>query len=61
MAIEIHQARPDLIFFTVLYRYVYANRDRRAIVEAASNSRLRGALEGLPFGLYRGGADEGAT
>lgn len=42
-------------------RYGHANRDHRALLEAASNPKLRRDIERLLFGLFRGGADEGAT
>ncbi|MCY4406124.1 MAG: hypothetical protein OXC15_07130 [Rhodospirillaceae bacterium] len=62
-AIEIQDGRLNLVNNLVFWqnRYGHANRDHRAILEAASNPGLRGAIEGLLFGLYRGGADEGTT
>lgn len=42
-------------------RYGHANRDHRALLEATSQAKLRRELEGLLFGLFRGGAEEGAT
>ena len=62
-AIEIQDGRLNLVNNLVFWqnRYGHAYRDHRAILEAASNPGLRGVIEGLLFGLYRGGADEGAT
>ena len=62
-AIEIQDGRLNLVNNLVFWqnRYGHANRDHRAILEAASNPGLRGAIESLLFGFYRGGADEGAT
>ncbi len=42
-------------------RYGHANRDHRVLLEAGSNPKLRRDIEGLLFGLFRGGAAEGAT
>ena len=62
-AIEIQDSRLNLTNNLVFWqnRFGHANRDHRAMLEAASNPALRGAIERLLFGLYRGGADEGAT
>ena len=60
-AIEIQDSRltNNLVFWQ--NRFGHANRDHRALLEAASNPKLRGEIEGLLFGLYRGGADEAVT
>jgi hypothetical protein len=42
-------------------RYGHANRDHRALLEAASNPKLSRDLERLLFGLYRGNAAEAGT
>jgi len=42
-------------------RYGHSNRDHRTLLEATSNPKLRREIEGLLFGLFRGGADESAT
>ena len=62
-AIEIQDTRSNLTNNLVFWqnRYGHANRDHRALLEAASNPKLRREIEGLLFGLFRGGADEGAT
>lgn len=62
-AIEIQDSRSNLTNNLVFWqnRFGHANRDHRALLEAASNPKLRRELEGLLFGLFRGGADEGAT
>ena len=62
-AIEIQDSRLGLTNNLVFWqnRYGHANRDHRAMLEAASKPMLRGAIEALLFGLYRGGADEGVT
>jgi hypothetical protein len=64
-AIEIQQgSRSNLTNNLVFWqnRYGHAYRDHRALVEAASSrGKLSSELEGLLFGLYRGGTDEGAT
>lgn len=62
-AIEIDDRRTNLINNLVLWpnRFGHANRDHRALLEAGSNPMLRREIEGLLFGLFRGGADEGAT
>lgn len=62
-AIEIKDSRRNLANNLVFWRneYGHANRDHRALLEAASSPKLRRALEDLLFGLFRGGADEGAT
>jgi hypothetical protein len=62
-AIEIQDNRINLTNNLVFWqnRFGHANRDHRVLLEAASNPKLRGEIEGLLFGLYRGGADEGAT
>ena len=62
-AIEIQNGGLNLVNNLVFWqnRYGHANRDHRAILEGVSNPGLGGAIEDLLFGLYRGGADEGAT
>ena len=62
-AIEIQDSRLKLINNLVFWqnRYGHARREHRAMLEAASNPALRGGIEDLLFGLYRGGADEGVT
>lgn len=41
-------------------RYGHSNRDHRTFLEATENPKLRREIESLLFGLFRGGADEGA-
>ena len=62
-AIEIQDSRSNLNNNLVFWqnRYGHANRDHRVLLEAASNSKLCREIEGLLFGLFRGGAEEGAT
>lgn len=62
-AIEIQDSRSNLANNLVFWqnRFGHANRDHRALLEAASNPKLRRDVEGLLFGLFRGDADEGAT
>ena len=62
-AIEIQDSRVNLTNNLVFWqnRFGHANRDHRVFLEAASNPKLRREIENLLFGLYRGGADEGAT
>ncbi|GLR55267.1 hypothetical protein KYK30_09770 [Shinella yambaruensis] len=62
-AIEIQDSRSNLTNNLVFWqnRYGHANRDHRALLEAASNPKLRRELEGFLFGLFHGGADEGST
>lgn len=62
-AIEIQDNRRNLTNNLVFWqnRYGHANRDHRALLEAASNPKLRREIEDLLFGLFRGGVDEGAT
>jgi hypothetical protein len=64
-AIEIQQDSHSNLTNNLVFwqnRYGHAYREHRALLEAASsNGKLGGDLEGLLFGLYRGGADEGAT
>ena len=62
-AIEIQGGRLNLTNNLVFWqnRFGHANRDHRAMLEAVSNPPLRGRIERLLFGLYRGGADEGVT
>lgn len=62
-AIEIQDSRSTLTNNLVFWqnRYGHANRDHRALLEATSNPKLRREIEGLLFGLFRGGADEGET
>lgn len=60
-AIEIQDSRSSLTNNLVFWqnRYGHANRDHRALIEAASNPKLRREIEGLLFDLFRGGADDG--
>lgn len=62
-AIEIQDGSLKLVNNLVFWqnRYGHANRDHRAILEAATNPRQRSAIEHPLFDLYRGGAGEGAT
>jgi hypothetical protein len=62
-SIEIQDSRLNLTNNLVFWqnRYGHANCDHRVLLEAVSKPKLRGEIEGLLFGLYRGGADEGAT
>lgn len=62
-AIEIQENRSNLTNNLVFWqnRYGHANRDHRILLEAASNPKLRRAIESLLFGLFQGGADESAT
>ena len=62
-AIEIQDGRLNLTNNLVFWqnRFGHANRDHRAMLEAASNPALRGRIERLLFDLYRGHADEGVT
>ena len=62
-AIEIQDSRSNLTNNLVFWqnRFGHANRDHRALLEAASNPNLRREIEGLLFNLFRGDADEGAT
>ena len=62
-AIEIQDSRSNLTNNLVFWqnRFGHANRDHRALLEAASNATVRREIEGLLFGMFRGGADEGAT
>jgi len=62
-AIEIQAAVGDRTNNLVFWqnRYGHSNRDHRAFLEATSNPKLRREIEGLLFGLFRGGADEGTT
>ncbi|RWP81674.1 MAG: hypothetical protein EOR11_26615 [Mesorhizobium sp.] len=62
-AIEIQDSRSNLTNNLVFWqnRYGHANRDHRALLEAVSNPKLRREIETLLFGLFRSGADEGAT
>lgn len=61
-AIEIHDGRGNLKNNLVFWpnRYGHDNRDHRALLEAASNPKLRREIEELLFGLFRG-ADEDTT
>lgn len=61
--IEIQESRNNLTNNLVFWqnRYGHANRDHRALLEAASNPKLRRELEQLLFGLFRGNADEATT
>ncbi|MFQ8432901.1 hypothetical protein [Amaricoccus sp. W119] len=62
-AIEIQDSRSNLTNNLVFWqnRFGHANRDHRALLEARSNAKLSREIESLLFGLFRGGADEGAT
>ena len=62
-AIEIQDSRVNLINNLVFWqnRFGHANRDHRVLLEAQTDPALRRELEGLFFGLYRGGANEGAV
>ncbi|MGX9179121.1 hypothetical protein [Mesorhizobium sp. BHbdii] len=62
-AIEIQDSRSNLTNNLVFWqnRYGHSNRDHRALLEGASNPKLRREIEGLLFGLFRGRTDEGAT
>ena len=62
-AIEIQDSRLNLTNNLVFWqnRFGHANRDHRAMLEAASDLKLRGRIENLLFGLYRAGADEAIT
>ena len=62
-AIEIQDGRLNLTNNLVFWqnRFGHANRDHRAMLEAASNPAPRGRIERLLFDLYRGYADEGVT
>ena len=62
-AIEIQDSRLKLTNNLVFWqnRFGHANRDHRVMLETASNPVLRGDIESLLFGLYRGTADEGVT
>lgn len=62
-AIEIQDSRSNLTNNLVFWqnRFGHANRDHRALLEGASNPKLRREIEGLLFGLFRGNADEDAT
>ncbi len=62
-AIEIQDDRASLMNNLVFWqnRFGHANRDHRALLEAASSPRQCRVLEQLLFGLYRANADEGLT
>jgi|HubBroStandDraft_2_1064218.scaffolds.fasta_scaffold60033_2 hypothetical protein len=62
-SIEIQDSRTTLINNLVFWqnRFGHANRDHRALLEAASNQKLCRELEHLLFSLYRNDANEGAT
>ena len=62
-AIEIQDSRLKLTNNLVFWqnRFGPANRDHRAMLEAASNPVLRGDIESLLFDLYRGSTDESVT
>jgi len=62
-AIEIQATLGDRTNNLVFWqnRYGHANRDHRVFLEAGSNPKLRRDIEGLLFGLFRGGADEEGT
>jgi hypothetical protein len=58
-AIEIQDSQRSLTNNLVFWqnRFGHANRDHRALLEATSSREI----EGLLFGLFRGGVDEGTT
>ena len=58
-AIEIQNSRLNLTNNLVFWqnRFGHANRDHRAMLEAASNPPLSDIIESLLFGLYCGSAD----
>ena len=62
-AIEIQGGRRKLTNNLVSWqnRWGHTTRDHRVMLEAASSPALSGEIEGLLFGLYRGGADDGVT
>jgi hypothetical protein len=62
-AIEIQDSRTNLTNNLVFWqnRYGHANRDHRALLEAASIPKLRREVERLLFGLFRRSGEEGAT
>lgn len=62
-AIEIQDSRSTLTNNLVFWqnRFGHANRDHHVFLEAGSNPKLRGEIEGLLFGLFRGTVGEGAT
>src|SRR5262249_40354513 len=62
-AIEIQESASSLTNNLVFWqnRFGHANRDHRALLEAASDPKRRRALEHLLFGLYRANADEAIT
>lgn len=62
-AIEIQDSHVNLTNNLVFWqnRFGHANRDHRVLLEAQTDQHLRLELEGLFFGLYRGGVNEGAV
>ena len=62
-AIEIQAAVGDRTNNLVFWqnRFGHANRDHRTFLEAMASPKLRRDIESLLFGLFRAGADEGAT
>ncbi|WP_230772677.1 hypothetical protein [Sphingomonas sp. Leaf4] len=60
-AIEIQDVRLNLANNLVFWqnRFGHANRDHRALLEAADGGAARRDLEGALFGLFAGGEDEG--
>lgn len=62
-AIEIQNSHLKLTNNLVFWqnRFGHANREHRALLEAASKPVLRGDIESLLFGLYCGSADESVT
>lgn len=62
-AIEIQNSHLKLTNNLVFWqnRYGHANREHRALLEAASKPVLRGDIESLLFGLYCGSVDESVT
>lgn len=62
-AIEIQNKKLDLNNNLVFWqnRFGEASREHQVLLEAVGNPNLRQELERLLFGLYRNGADEGAT
>jgi len=62
-AIEIQDSRLNLTNNLVFWqnRFGHANRDHRVLLEAISVPKQQTEIEGLLFGLFRGGADVGTT
>lgn len=62
-AIEIQDGRSNLTNNLVFWqnRFGHANREHRALLEAAANPKQRREIESRLFGLFRGDADESAV